>query len=62
MAAIIVDKTTFQFPGMIKIKTMERKPEINATEKNLMSFSCMHNKARNIPGRANQTQKHLYQG
>ena len=52
MAAITEAKMTFQFPGMVYINNIERKPDINATKTNLTFLSCMHKRAKNIPGSA----------
>jgi len=62
MAAITVAKITFQFPGMVYINNIERKPDINATKANLTFLSCMHKRARNIPGRAKSNPRALVSG
>lgn len=52
MAATIAAKMTFQFPGIVYIKKIERKPDIKETKTNLEFLNCMHKRAKNIPGRA----------
>lgn len=41
---------------------MESNPDINDTKMNLIFLSCIHNKARNIPGSAKSKPRALVSG